>query len=416
MNALRSLTVLSLIALAAQAPAALSEELQAEDLLKLEQELANSATRQEGLLAEAKAAVEEQNQLSNRLVALAETVAVQERELATVEKRQSRLKTEIAAINLDFAAKQDVIAEILAGLQRLAQNPPPALVVAPDDVLGALRGAMLFGTIVPELRNAAKELHDQLTDLKSLRDQFEIEARQHDEALVALNASRTDINKLIDEKQALAMSSKQSLEVEKKRAEELASKATSLKQLLTALAEDKAIAEAKQSAEAKARAEAERLAEEKAAIPQMAFSKSQGQIDFPAQGQIIKRFGDDSGLGTTLDGIVIATAKQAQVTSPVTGKVEFSGKFRSYGQMVIVNAGEGYLVLLAGLEQTLTTHGQSVKAGEPVGLMGGKPGPLATSNGLTNVTTPVLYVEFRKNGDPVDPTPWWIGIRQEAMR
>ncbi len=416
MNVLRSLTVLSLVALAAQASQAIAEEPKAEDLVEVEQDLATSVTRQAELLLQAKAAVEEQGQLSDRLVTLAETVAVQERELATVEKRQGRLKTEIAAINLNLAAKQDVISEILAGLQRLAQNPPPALVVAPNDVLGALRGAMLFGTIVPELRNAAQQLHEQLTDLKSLRDQFEIEARQHDDALVALNASRNDINKLIEEKKAFARSSKQELEIEHKRSEDLAAKATSLKQLLAALAEDKAIAEAKQTAAAKARAEAERLAQEKAAIPQMAFSKSQGQIDFPAQGQIIRRFGDDSGLGTRLDGIVIATAKQAQVTSPVTGKVEFSGKFRSYGQMVIVNAGEGYLVLLAGLEQTLATHGQSVKAGEPVGLMGDKPGPLATSNGLTNLTTPVLYVEFRKNGDPVDPTPWWIGIRQEAMR
>ena len=387
MNVLRSLTVLSLVALAAQVSQAMAEEPQAEDLVKVEQDLASSATRQVELLSQAKLAVEEQDQLSNRLVALAETAAVQERELTIVEKRQSKLKTEIAAINLDLAGKQDVISEILAGLQRLAQNPPPALVVAPDDVLGALRGAMLFGTIVPELRNAAQELHDQLADLKSLREKFDIEVRQHDEALAALNTSRADINRLIDEKKALAQSSKQELDLERKRAEELAAKATSLKQLLAALAEDKAIAEAKQTAEAKARDEAERLAQEKAAIPKMAFSKSQGQIDFPAQGQIIKRFGDDSGLGTTLDGIVIATAKQAQVTSPVTGKVEFSGKFRSYGQMVIVNAGEGYLVLLAGLEQTLTTHGQSVKAGEPVGLMGGKPGPLATSNGLTNVTT-----------------------------
>jgi murein hydrolase activator len=416
MNLLRSLSALSLIALMAQAPLAMAEEPKPEDLAKVEDELATSATRQVELLTAAKIAVEEQDHLSNQLVALAETSAIQERELATVEKRQAKLKTEIAAINLDLAAKQDVISEILAGLQRLAQNPPPALVVAPDDVLGALRGAMLFGTIVPELRNAAQTLHDQLTDLKSLREKFNLDAKQHDEALLALNTSRAGISKLIDEKKALAQSSKQELEMEQKRAEELAAKAISLKQLLAALAEDKAIAEAKQSAEAKARAEAERLADEKAALPQMVFSKSQGQIDFPAQGKIIRRFGDDSGLGTRLDGIVIATAKQAQVTSPVAGKVEFSGKFRSYGQMVIVNPGEGYLVLLAGLEQTLAIHGQSVKAGEPVGTMGDKPGPLATSNGLTNLTTPVLYVEFRKNGDPVDPTPWWIGIRQEAMR
>jgi murein hydrolase activator len=412
----RSLAALSLIALVASASTAMAEEPRDQDLVAVEQELAASTTRQAELLAEAKAAVAEQDQLSTQLVTLAETVSVQERQLATVEKRQGKLKTEIARINLGLAAKQDVISQILAGLQRLAQNPPPALAVAPDDVLGALRGAMLFGTIVPALRNEAQQLHDQLADLKSLRDQFDVEVKQHDDTLVALNASRNDVAKLIEEKKAAAQTTRQALDVEKKRAEDLAAKAISLKQLLAAIAEDRAIAEAKRTAAEKARLEAERLAAEKAALPKMAFSKSQGQIDFPAQGQIVKRFGDATGLGTRLDGIVIVTAKQAQVTSPVTGKVEFAGKFRSYGQMVIVNPGEGYLVLLAGLEQTLATHGQSVKAGEPVGAMGDKPGPMATANGLTNLTTPVLYVEFRKNGDPVDPNPWWIGIRQEAMK
>jgi murein hydrolase activator len=416
MTTFHRLSALSLMALVASAGLAVGQEEQAQQLEAIEQDITVSAERQKQMAADALAAVEAQDQLANQLVALAETSTSQERKLTSVEKRQNKLKAEIASINLDLAAKQDVIALILAGLQRLEHNPPPALVVAPDDVLGALRGAMVFGAIVPELRNAAQTLHSQLSNLKSLREQLSQEADDHAEALTALALSRSEVKRLIAEKQGLALSSQLELTVEKKRAEELAAQATSLKQLLQSLAEDKAIAEAKQSADAKARAEAERVLQEKAAQPQMAFSKAQGQLNYPAQGQILKVFGEVSGLGSTLDGIVIATTKQAQVTSPVTGKVEFAGKFRSYGQMVIINAGEGYLVLLAGLDQTLTQHGQSIKAGEPVGIMGEKPGKLALSNGLTQLGTPVLYVEFRKNGDPVDPAPWWIGNRQEAMR
>jgi murein hydrolase activator len=416
MTTFHRLSALSLMALVASAGLAVGQEEQAQQLEAIEQDITVSAERQKQMAAGALAAVEAQDQLANQLVALAETSTSQERKLTSVEKRQNKLKAEIASINLDLAAKQDVIALILAGLQRLEHNPPPALVVAPDDVLGALRGAMVFGAIVPELRNAAQTLHSQLSNLKSLREQLSQEADDHAEALTALALSRSEVKRLIAEKQGLALSSQLELTVEKKRAEELAAQATSLKQLLQSLAEDKAIAEAKQSADAKARAEAERVLQEKAAQPQMAFSKAQGQLNYPAQGQILKVFGEVSGLGSTLDGIVIATTKQAQVTSPVTGKVEFAGKFRSYGQMVIINAGEGYLVLLAGLDQTLTQQGQSIKAGEPVGIMGEKPGKLALSNGLTQLGTPVLYVEIRKNGDPVDPAPWWIGNRQEAMR
>jgi murein hydrolase activator len=124
---------------------------------------------------------------------------------------------------------------------------------------------------------------------------------------------------------------------------------------------------------------------------------------------------------------VIATAPSVTITSPAAGLVEFSGPFRSYGEMVIINPGKDYLILLAGLGRVSVSPGQAVKAGEPVASMGEKPVAMALSKDLTLATTPMLYVEFRKNGEPVDPTPWWAGpapdakpkpatANQEAMR
>jgi murein hydrolase activator len=413
MSFFRLISALSLQALVATG--AFAQQATEQDLQAVEQDIVLSAEKQKQLDADAKAAVEAQSVLSGRLVSIAETVAEQERKLAKAEKRQKKLRDEIAVINLSLVERQDAMAEVLAGLQRLEHNPPPALVVAPDDVLGALRGAMVMGSIVPELRRSAQELHDQLAALKGLREKFEAEGRQVNDALVALETSRAEVNQLIEDKKALAALSKQQLADERKRAEELAERATSLKELLAKLEEERKAAEAKRTAEEKARAEAEKKAKD-ALIKPTVMAMAQGQLRYPAEGQVIKGFGSDTGLGTRLDGIVIATVAKAQITSPVAGKVEFAGKFRSYGQMVIVNPGDGYLVLLAGLSDIQASFGQSVNVGEPVGLMGEKPGKLAVSNGLTDLTTPVLYVEFRKNGNPVDPTPWWIGQRQEAMR
>ena len=73
-------------------------------------------------------------------------------------RRILKLAKEEIILRADLAEKQEVLSELLAGLQRLEQNPPPALVVEPDDVLAALRGAMMFGTIVPELRGEAEIL------------------------------------------------------------------------------------------------------------------------------------------------------------------------------------------------------------------------------------------------------------------
>jgi murein hydrolase activator len=413
MSLSRLICALSLTALVATG--AVAQQATEQDLQAVEQDIALSAEKQKLLEAEAQAAIEVQESLSAKLVTFADTVTEQERKFATAEKRKAKLQNEIAAINLTLVAKQDVIAQVLAGLQRLEHNPPPALVVAPDDVLDALRGAMVFGTIVPELRRAAQELHDQLTLLKTLREKFEAESKTANETLAALEASRTEINQLIEEKARLAKTSKEQLAAERKRAEELADKATNLKDLLAKLEQERLAAEAKRTAEEKARAEAARKAEE-AKIKPTVMAKAQGQLRFPAEGQIVRKFGDDTGLGSRVDGNLINTIATAQVTTPVAGKIEFAGKFRSYGQMIIINPGGDYLVLLAGLSDIQATLGQSIREGEPVGRMGEKPGKLAVSNGLTNLTNPVLYVEFRFKGNPVDPAPWWIGNRQEAMR
>lgn len=420
MSAKSRFCAFTLLAVLAAVDVARAEGDETNALQAVEQDLALSREKQLQLEASAKEAVLAQDQLSDQLVDMAAIAKTQERDLARVEKRLRKLKIDIAERNLHLATQQDLIAEVLAGLQRLEHNPPPALVVAPDDVLSALRSAMMFGAVLPELKQKAAVLHEKLAALKTLQDDLDLQQKSHADALAALELSRNEIKRLIAEKQAAAELASQDLALEKKRAEELAEKATTLKQLLAALEEQRKVAEAKASAETKARLEAERQLKEKQNQPLMAFSKAQGQLNFPVQGQLSKTFGLDTGFGSTLDGIVIATEKQAQVTAPVGGTIEFAGKFRSFGQMVIINPGDGYLVLLAGLTQVTATHGQSVKAGEPLGEMGDKPSKMAQTGGLTkdltNATTPMLYVEFRHNGDPVDPAPWWINTRQEAMR
>jgi murein hydrolase activator len=141
-----------------------------------------------------------------------------------------------------------------------------------------------------------------------------------------------------------------------------------------------------------------------------------GKLNYPVQGNILKQYGEDNGLGSPLEGVAIAVAANQNVISPVNGKVEFAGPFRSYGQLLIINAGEGYLVLLAGMKQISAEMGQSIRAGEPVGMMGEGPSSIALIGGDTELSRPVLYTEFRKNNEPVDPSPWWLGGRKEAMK
>ena len=108
----------------------------------------------------------------------------------------------------------------------------------------------------------------------------------------------------------------------------------------------------------------------------------------------------------------IATRTGAQVIAPNGGWIAYAGPFRSYGQLLIIDAGEGYHVLLAGMSNIDVKVGQFVLAGEPVATMGGLQ---ANVNPDESTSQPVLYIEFRKNGKPIDPDPWWAKGSEKAQ-
>jgi murein hydrolase activator len=410
---LRAIAVLMVLNCAARAETPLPRE---NELGSVEQEITLSAQAQEKIKADAVAAIREQEGISVRLIDIAKLVQSQEAAIGKTEERILKLRKEEITIRAELAEKQDVLSELLAGLQRLEQNPPPALVVEPKDVLSALRGAMMFGTLVPELRAEAQVLTDKLARLDRIRSEVETEKITLDQSMQNLKTSQIDLGQLIIQKKQLVFESTGKLEAEKARAADLASKAKSLKQLVADLTAARLKEEAEKSKQALA-LEAEKKRREAALLkPLMVFSTSLGKLDYPVQGQILKRFGDDDGLGSTLRGIAVATRASAQITAPADGKVEFAGPFRSYGQLLILNPGEGYLVLLAGMNQISAEMGQTVRAGEPLGTMGDGPSSVTLLGDQVQEARPVLYIEFRKNGEAVDSAPWWIGGMREASK
>ncbi len=413
LRALAGMIILGLASLQAQAQTPLP---QSEELSSVEQDLTLSTAAQEKIKTEVADALQAQEEISVKLIDLARQIQSQETAIATTEARILQLRKEAITIRADLAEKQDVLSELLAGLQRLEQNPPPALVVEPRDVLSALRGAMMFGSIVPELRGQAEALAAKLTRLDKIKGDVETEKLALDEAMTGFRTSQIELAELVQQKKQLVFDSARKLESEKARAAELAGKAKSLRQLVADLAAARLKEEAEKSRQAVALDAERKRQEESQAKPRMVFSQSQGRLEYPVQGQILKRYGDDDGLGSSLRGFAVATRKTAQITAPVDGRVEFAGPFRSYGQLLILNPGEGYLVLLAGMNQISVEIGQTVRAGEPLGIMGDGPSSVTLLGDEVEEQRPVLYVEFRKDGEAVDSAPWWIGGMKEARK
>ncbi|MCX7348930.1 MAG: hypothetical protein NTZ54_05195, partial [Alphaproteobacteria bacterium] len=226
-------TALMALALMLPGTAGLAQEQQQLDTLT--QQIESGKANEARIAGEIAAAVQAQDAIAAKLAAIAQSIQSQESVISKSEGELGKLRQDRAEILAELGEKQDVLSELLAGLQRLEENPPPALVVDPGDILAALRGAMLLGTIAPELQDEAKALAAKLDQLKTL--EATITARKDDVAgeITRLNDERTALKDLVTQKRTLVSQGTADLEAERKRTAELAEKAKSLKQLLSNL-------------------------------------------------------------------------------------------------------------------------------------------------------------------------------------
>jgi septal ring factor EnvC (AmiA/AmiB activator) len=374
------------------------------------------------LRAESETLSEDRRKFNQALIDGAAKVKDIEKRLTTNEARIKPLQDQERALRGSLEERRAVIAEVLAALQRIGRRPPPAVMVNPEDALQSVRTAILLGAVLPEMREKARVLSRDLTELVRIRDEIATEKTRLTADLGKLADERQRLGIFIEERKKKQTETDKALESERQTAIALSRQVDSLKDLITRL-------EQGISAAAKAARNAARLAEEPkpgerpdlAAFkdpgrlePAVAFASLRGHLQMPSNGVKTRDFGAADGLGGTEKGISVTTRPGAQVTAPCDGWVVYAGPFRSYGQLLILNAGGGYHVLLAGMDRISAELGQFVLTGEPVGVMGSSAQMAATVPIASSQS--VLYIEFRKDGTPVDPGPWWATSESEKVR
>ena len=306
------------------------------------------------------------------------------------------------------------------------RNPPPAVLVSPDDMLGAVHAAMLLGDVLPELRIETAALAGDLADLTSTRRTIDTERQKLDDEKSSLAGEQQRLAALVAARQSSLDQAQQALDAERQHSQQLANQATDLKDLIGKMAAERTAPGGPNSAQkAPAPASESEGGDRVAALtpfkdparlaPAIAFADAKGKLPLPVSGSLLKSFGAPDGFGGVEKGISIATRANAAVSSPTDGWVAFSGPYRSYGQLLILNGGGGYYVVLAGLSKVNVVLGQFVLAGEPVASMGDGSANTAAAIAI-GATQPILYVEFRKDGAAIDPGPWWAKSEQEKVR
>ncbi|MBN9080240.1 MAG: peptidoglycan DD-metalloendopeptidase family protein [Rhizobiales bacterium] len=401
-------------------------EVRQEELRAIEQGLRLSDEQRRKIEAELEAIKTDRARLNTALVETTAKVQAAETSISEVERRLESSVTAEQAIRKSLEARRGVIAEILASLQRMGRNPPPALLIAPEDILKAIRTSMMLGGVVPELRAETQVLVNDLNELVELRKAIAVERERLDGEVKTMAAERQRLAGLIDARQTAMGATEQALTSERGKAQQLSRQALDLKDLIARMEGE--VESARRAAEAAQKAEAER--QKMAAIkppdprkpadssrlqPAMAFSEAKNMLPMPVSGSIVKKFGEPDGFGSAERGLYVATRPGAVVASPIDGWVLFSGTFRTYGQLLIINAGGGYYILLAGMARNNVEVGQFVLSGEPVGLMGDASARNAAALAI-GATQPILYVEFRKDGTAIDSSPWWAKPVAEKVR
>lgn len=405
-------------------------------------ELEAARAKGEALARDHETLAAERAALNEKLIATAARVQGSEAELSRIEERLMQYQEQEDILRASIEERHTAISKLLAAMQTMGREPPPAIVTQRADALKMVRSAMLMASIYPELKFQADSLGDDLKDLVRLGDGIRRERAAERAESEKLHEEQLRIAALIEEKKSLLALNKSQMAQMQAAAERHAREVTHLGELVERMTKELEtakvglesyeleLAKAREE-ERKAREQAKLLAQRPEAIeikpsanqklamlspgrikPGIPFVEATGALPRPVQGEVALSFGDPEQHGGRSQGQWMRTRRNAQVISPADGWIVYAGEFRSYGQLLIIDAGGGYHILLAGMSRIDADVGQFVLASEPVGVMGS---PAQNNGNQAEDSRPVLYIEFRKDGQPVNPAPWWAAIPEKVQ-
>ena len=344
------------------------------------------------LLEDARSTLENADKAGDRVEALTLTVQAYEAGLAALREGLRQARVREAAIQGVFLAENDRLAQLLGVLQSIEASPEPHLLLHPEGPLGTARTGMILSEVTPALNREATRLRAALQEVAMLRALQEAAVSTLEDGLAGVQEARTELSQAVSNRTDLPkrfLTDEEAMENLIATADTLESFASGL---MTATVEDTSVS-----------------------IAQPDFQEAQGALDLPVLGRVIRRYGDTDAAGVSRPGWVVATRPLTLVTTPWAATIRYLGPLLDYGQVAILEPGEDYLLVLAGLGQLFGEVGDVLPQGAPIGLMGGAaPGDpqaflISNGDGSGAEASETLYLELRYQGDPVDPGDWFVG-------
>lgn len=319
------------------------------------------------------------------VAALTRTISAYEQGLAALREALRAARLREAALTLAFDAKSEEIAQLLAVLMKMEADPAPLLLLHPDGPLGTARSGMILSDITPSLQAEAQDLRAQLQEMATLRALQEASGSTLTAGLEAAQTARTALSQAVSDRTPLPKA------------------LTEDPQALSTLLENA------QTLDAFAGGLSLSGGDNGAIVD---FPQTRGKLPLPVTGTLLRRPDEADATGVRRPGMTLATRPRSLVTSPWGATIRYRGPLLDYGNVIILEPGAGYLLVLAGLGTVYGDVGDVIAAGDPVGLMGGAEPEAAeflvgAADGTGVLDTETLYLELRQGAELVDPTAWF---------
>ncbi|AMY67393.1 peptidase M23 [Frigidibacter albus] len=327
-----------------------------------------------------------------QVAALSQTIRAYETGLASLRGGLRKAALREAEIAADLEARRDRLSRLLGAMMTMQSSPAPLTLLHPDGPEAAVRAGMILSDVTPALQDEASMLSRDLEEVAQIRALQEGAVELLSSGLTAAQEARTALSQAMQDRTDLP---RRFLEDP----EELQALLTSADTL-----------------------EAFTLGivgmEQDIGPPMEDFAGAQGSLPLPVLGTVLRGAGQADAAGIRRPGLLIATRPAALVTTPWPATIRYRGPLLDYGNVMILEPAEGYLLVLAGLGTVYGSTGDVLEAGAPVGLMGGaEPGGqeflAAAQEGGGADRTETLYIELRQGKKPVDPAAWFTETKED---
>ena len=324
---------------------------------------------------------------SDRVAALTDAIQAYEIGLGALRDGLRRVVLQEKNLLGQLSRQSGRLSSVLGAMTAVERSEAgPVLLLHPAGPLGMARSGLLLADVAPALESEAAKLRAQLQNVASLRT-------QQQQAVAALQAG-------LEAAQNAHITLSQAVAARVALPRKLVESPQELRRMLAGVETLDAFADLLQ----------DRQTTPGDDLP--SFAAQQGQMPPPVLGRVVRHFAQDDMAGIRRPGLLLATRPLALVTAPTAMTLRYRGPLLDYGNVMILEPGDGFLLILAGLDVVYGEVGDVVPPGAPIGMMGGRDGAASEflasmKEGSGKDLTETLYMELRYNSEPIDPAPWF---------